>query len=262
MKGTFDKSGYEIDHIEEYVVSQDNNIDNLQALCSNCHSLKTIKFMNEHNKNDIKIIINCNKYDKPFKCDACKYTTNIKCRLDIHNNSTKHKIISSQQDNAINKLSKCKFCERFFSKGNKSKHQKKCKKREGMIYPNNNFHSTKCSNEQNNERNNEEKYNDLLIQYEQQLSDANEKIKNQNISIAAYEQQLSDANEKIRDQNILIASYEQQINNKDMEVRSANVRIKLLDDIVNRYISKSDTVISNNYNQTNNKITNSKVIVK
>jgi len=42
--GYFDDSGYDIDHIVEYSISQDNSMDNLQALCKCCHGYKTIKF--------------------------------------------------------------------------------------------------------------------------------------------------------------------------------------------------------------------------
>ncbi len=43
-KGSFDQSGFEIDHIDEFFVSHDNTEDNLQALCKSCHSVKTKKF--------------------------------------------------------------------------------------------------------------------------------------------------------------------------------------------------------------------------
>src|ERR1044071_5373644 len=43
-KGSFDESGYEIDHIKEYCISADNSIENLQALCKMCHSVKTKRF--------------------------------------------------------------------------------------------------------------------------------------------------------------------------------------------------------------------------
>lgn len=43
--GEFDEAGYEIDHIDEYSITHDNNIDNLQALCPNCHAVKTKRFM-------------------------------------------------------------------------------------------------------------------------------------------------------------------------------------------------------------------------
>jgi len=44
-KGSFDESGYEIDHIVEYSVTQDNSAKNLQALCVGCHRVKTSRFM-------------------------------------------------------------------------------------------------------------------------------------------------------------------------------------------------------------------------
>ena len=39
--GSFDKSGYQIDHIIEFSLSKNNDIDNLQPLCHCCHSVKT-----------------------------------------------------------------------------------------------------------------------------------------------------------------------------------------------------------------------------
>ena len=44
-KGIFDESGYDIDHIVEHSKSRDDSIKNLQALCKNCHSVKTRRFM-------------------------------------------------------------------------------------------------------------------------------------------------------------------------------------------------------------------------
>lgn len=43
-KGSFDESGYEIDHIIEYSISKDNSDSNLQALCISCHRNKTKRF--------------------------------------------------------------------------------------------------------------------------------------------------------------------------------------------------------------------------
>lgn len=43
--GTFDASGFQFDHIDEYSVSANNDINNIQALCPNCHAVKTKKFM-------------------------------------------------------------------------------------------------------------------------------------------------------------------------------------------------------------------------
>jgi len=44
-KGCFDESGYDIDHIVEHSITADDSIDNLQALCKSCHSVKTKRFM-------------------------------------------------------------------------------------------------------------------------------------------------------------------------------------------------------------------------
>src|ERR1044071_3370307 len=44
-KGSFDESGYEIDHIVEHSISGNDNIENVQALCKMCHSVKTRIFM-------------------------------------------------------------------------------------------------------------------------------------------------------------------------------------------------------------------------
>lgn len=44
-RGCFDECGYEVDHINEVSVSGDNSLENLQALCKNCHLVKTKKFM-------------------------------------------------------------------------------------------------------------------------------------------------------------------------------------------------------------------------
>jgi hypothetical protein len=43
--GSFDDSGYDFDHIDEHSITQDNSISNIQALCPNCHRVKTKKFM-------------------------------------------------------------------------------------------------------------------------------------------------------------------------------------------------------------------------
>ena len=42
--GYFDNSGYDIDHINEVSRTKDNTLENLQALCHNCHAVKTRKF--------------------------------------------------------------------------------------------------------------------------------------------------------------------------------------------------------------------------
>jgi len=43
-KGIFDEACYNIDHITEITIGGTNDIDNLQALCVPCHSVKTRMF--------------------------------------------------------------------------------------------------------------------------------------------------------------------------------------------------------------------------
>jgi hypothetical protein len=50
-KGSFDQSGFELDHINELSVSGDNSLDNFQALCKSCHSVKTKRFMMKKSNN-------------------------------------------------------------------------------------------------------------------------------------------------------------------------------------------------------------------
>jgi hypothetical protein len=42
--GSFDEAGYAFDHIEEFSITKNNSITNIQALCPNCHSVKTKNF--------------------------------------------------------------------------------------------------------------------------------------------------------------------------------------------------------------------------
>lgn len=48
--GIFDELGYDIDHIIEFCISHNDDIDNLQALCKYCHLIKTKRFMKEFKK--------------------------------------------------------------------------------------------------------------------------------------------------------------------------------------------------------------------
>jgi len=43
--GSFDDSGYEVDHIEEFSKTHNNNLSNLQLLCACCHKVKTKIFI-------------------------------------------------------------------------------------------------------------------------------------------------------------------------------------------------------------------------
>lgn len=50
--GNFDEAGYQIDHIVEYSDEPNNDTSNLQALCPNCHSVKTKRFMTQKKPDD------------------------------------------------------------------------------------------------------------------------------------------------------------------------------------------------------------------
>ena len=50
VPGNFDESGYEIDHIIEHCISQDDTAENLQALCKSCHNVKTMRFNRKLNE--------------------------------------------------------------------------------------------------------------------------------------------------------------------------------------------------------------------
>lgn len=50
-QGSFDESGFDLDHINELSTSFDNSIENFQALCKSCHSVKTKKFLMKKTNN-------------------------------------------------------------------------------------------------------------------------------------------------------------------------------------------------------------------
>jgi len=83
--GCFDKSGYEIDHITEWVLTNDDSTKNLQALCPACHRVKTSTFMMnrstkqpnmKHSKIN-KIMANAHDTDKYInnECDTYERDT-------------------------------------------------------------------------------------------------------------------------------------------------------------------------------------------
>jgi hypothetical protein len=89
LKGSFDNSGYEIDHITlslsgqvmleavlpsitEHCIDQNDDMDNLQALCKMCHSVKTKKFLMNRNNNE-------NNSDNNDSSDTLKNINQIIC---------------------------------------------------------------------------------------------------------------------------------------------------------------------------------------
>lgn len=58
--GDFDEAGYQIDHIDEYCISKNNHVSNLQALCPDCHAVKTRRFLKQKKQlNSWKISNGC-----------------------------------------------------------------------------------------------------------------------------------------------------------------------------------------------------------
>jgi hypothetical protein len=45
--GDFDEAGYKIHHINEFGLTLNNRIDNIQALCPNCYAVKVSKFLKQ-----------------------------------------------------------------------------------------------------------------------------------------------------------------------------------------------------------------------
>lgn len=52
--GSFGEEGYEIDHIKEVSKGGSNELNNLQALCLSCHSVKTRRFVSIKSENSEK----------------------------------------------------------------------------------------------------------------------------------------------------------------------------------------------------------------
>ena len=50
-RGSFDQSGFDMDHIDELSQSGNNSLENFQALCKSCHCVKTKKFLMKKTNN-------------------------------------------------------------------------------------------------------------------------------------------------------------------------------------------------------------------
>jgi hypothetical protein len=85
--GYFDESGYEIDHIFEYSIGGSNDEYNLQALCPNCHRVKSKRFT-EHGGNILlsKEINNGYRftYNETLKLYILYHTDNINEKINLY----------------------------------------------------------------------------------------------------------------------------------------------------------------------------------
>lgn len=90
-QGSFDCLGYEIDHIKEYSIGGSAKPKNLQALCPECHSVKTKNFMTNNNTTSQLLLhetVNQYKHALGYKPknDISQYVPNIPYKTE-HNAS-------------------------------------------------------------------------------------------------------------------------------------------------------------------------------
>lgn len=120
FKGNFDEAGYEIDHIVEYSLTQDDSENNLQALCRMCHMVKTKRFLTNPKK-DVTHVKNIKKDTKRInhgdECERCHKIFYNKSHFNDHLNRKilcliVDKIDNSETDNKIY----CEKCDKYFSR--------------------------------------------------------------------------------------------------------------------------------------------------
>lgn len=105
-QGSFDESGYDIDHRIEFSICHDNSIDNLQALCKSCHSVKTRRFMNNNiNKNKKNNYIS-NKSKQKYNINTVTISELIK--LPQIGETIAERIINNRPFYSIQELNKLK----------------------------------------------------------------------------------------------------------------------------------------------------------
>ena len=101
--GSFNQALYEIDHIEEYCLNQNNEESNLQALCPSCHRVKTNKFIVKTLENKEELIICFNLAEQIIEI----LETNVEQKEDViknmcYNTIKLSKNILSNQTNYMN----------------------------------------------------------------------------------------------------------------------------------------------------------------
>jgi len=96
--GYFDDAGFEIDHIVEFSKSHDSSLDNLQALCPMCHTIKTKNFMREAPGRGTAAIIN-NSMNDATRRGTVDIVNNI-------NNSIRDKNVPMISQNSHNNIIK------------------------------------------------------------------------------------------------------------------------------------------------------------
>lgn len=98
-QGCFDESGYDIDHIVEHALTFDDSINNLQALCKSCHSVKTKRFMIIDNGSTHSIPCVSNKKESSSLTKS-KNKKEEECNIIITNNRNIKKTNSPEKISA------------------------------------------------------------------------------------------------------------------------------------------------------------------
>ena len=121
---------FQIDHIIPFSISFDDNDNNLQALCANCHSVKTQRenlrinqFKKFQSNYDYKLCWFClEQKDKEHICDNKLQKINLKSKKKIHNNSfekfcNNHIYIPKEKQNKKSKLKNLLIIKLFLYNG-------------------------------------------------------------------------------------------------------------------------------------------------
>lgn len=95
-KGCFNEAGYEIDHIKEHSISHDDDEKNLQALCLQCHSVKTKRFATRKAKSARE-----NK-NKKFYSDSSSSSEDKSNKCELLQNSKSLSVVETNSDESDN----------------------------------------------------------------------------------------------------------------------------------------------------------------
>jgi hypothetical protein len=154
-KGSFDGAGYEIDHINEWSVSKNDNIDNLQALCPQCHSFKTRK----------------------FRVDKGKDNRNNSFLINTENDDDIDNKFSPSLDGTNCKKFVCEYCyKKISSERNLQKHYEICiqkVKKELDVYKNGNVDKINNKNVEKMRNNRKNKLIEILVNENKHIKEKN-----------------------------------------------------------------------------------------
>ena len=187
-KGTFDISGYDIDHVVEWSISKDDSLDNLQALCISCHKVKTKKFMmskKAKGKTRAKPDPEVSSEDEEdgvnnFRCNQCDKKFSSIGNLNRHIKSAK-----SCSDDKSCDMFKCEFCKKNFTqKTSLQKHHTSCSKKKSI-------------GESIKHKASKKKYKERISHLEIKCKDKSLTIKNQATDIDKLTEELKELKEKL-----------------------------------------------------------------